>query len=60
MSYSRHEISLYLELKRLEQFERTDLKRYYQAIDENIDSDEELHGRNRKNRIDFNEKKNLV
>lgn len=44
MKFCRYEISLYLEVKRLEKFDNDDLKRYYQAIDENIDNDEELHG----------------
>ncbi len=39
-----YEILLYLELKRLRDFEIDDLKRYYEAIDRNIDSNEELHG----------------
>ena len=44
MNTCRYEISLYLELKRLERFDRNDLKRYYQVIDQNIDNDEEFHG----------------
>jgi hypothetical protein len=35
----------------LQDFEIDDLKRYYEAIDRNIDSDEELRG-NRKIRFD--------
>lgn len=44
MNTCRYEISLYLELKHLARFAANDLKRYYQAIDQNIDNDEELHG----------------
>jgi hypothetical protein len=40
----RYEVSLYLELKRLEEFKIDDLKRYYEAIDKNIDINEEIHG----------------
>jgi len=39
-----YDISLYLELKRLQDFEIDDLKRYYEVIDKNIDINEELHG----------------
>ncbi|CAF0795077.1 unnamed protein product [Rotaria sordida] len=38
-----YDISLYLELKRLRDFDMDDLKRYYEAIDKNIDTNEELH-----------------
>jgi hypothetical protein len=47
----RYDVSLYLELQRLQDFQIDDLKRYYEAIDRNIDSDEELRG-NRKIRFD--------
>jgi hypothetical protein len=40
----RYEVSLYLELKRLDEFKIDDLKRYYEAIDKNIDINEEIHG----------------
>ena len=48
-----YEILLYLELKRLRDFEINDLKRYYEAIDKNIDSNEELHGNKKSNLIVF-------
>ncbi|CAF2532279.1 unnamed protein product [Rotaria sp. Silwood2] len=38
-----YNISLYLELKRLRDFDIDDLKRYYEAIDKNVDTNEELH-----------------
>jgi hypothetical protein len=37
-------MSLYLQLKRLRDFQVDDLKRYYEAIDQNIDINAELHG----------------
>lgn len=40
----RYDVSLYLELQRLQDFQIDDLKRYYEAIDRNVDSNEELHG----------------
>jgi hypothetical protein len=39
-----YEILLYLELKRLRDFDIDDLKRYYEIIDKSIDSNEEIHG----------------
>jgi len=44
MCIYRYDISLYLELKRLQDFEIDDLKRYYEVIDKNVDINEELHG----------------
>ncbi|CAF1354733.1 unnamed protein product [Adineta ricciae] len=37
-----YEISLFLELKRLRDFEDDDLRRYYQTIDSTVDQDEEV------------------
>jgi hypothetical protein len=49
----RYEVSLYLELKRLDEFKIDDLKRYYEAIDKNIDINEEIHGIRIKNLLNF-------
>ncbi|CAF0756222.1 unnamed protein product [Rotaria sp. Silwood1] len=38
-----YNISLFLELKRLRDFDVEDLKRYYEAIDRSVDTNEEIH-----------------
>ena len=44
-SVSRRRISLSLQLKRLHEFSVDDLKRYYEAVDRNVDVNDELHGK---------------
>jgi hypothetical protein len=41
----------------LEEFQTDDLKRYYDAIDKNVDINEELHGIGIKNSMSFSKTK---
>ena len=40
----RRRISVFLQLKRLQEFSIDDMKRYYEAVDDNVDVNDELRG----------------